>query len=179
MEKIGRKIRTERKGKGLSLKELAEQCGVSTMTLQRIETGKTSPSVAILSQIAYYLAQPIDFFIKGENYPKIRIVRKNEHRIVETENMQLSMIGPPGLIDMSILVNVLEAKQGRFIDSHTHDGYSFVYVLEGDAIFEHDGEKYELKPGDVLYYNASYPHSVTAVGEGVHRSINIFFRGKK
>ena len=29
-------------------------------------------------------------------------------------------------------------------------------------MFEHDGVKHELQPGDVLFYNASYPHSVTA-----------------
>jgi len=67
MEKIGRRIRAERKARGFSLKELAEKCGVSTMTLQRIETGKTSPSVAVLAQIAHYLSQPIDFFIKEEH----------------------------------------------------------------------------------------------------------------
>lgn len=178
MEKIGLKIRSERKARGLSLKELAQQCGVSTMTLQRIETGKTSPSVAVLSQIAHFLAQPIDFFIKEES-PKIRIIRKKDHRVIETENMQLSMIGPPGLIEENILVNLLEAKEGRFVDSHTDDGYSFVYVLEGGILFEHDGVKHELHPGDVLYYNASYPHSVTALGGATHKSLNIFFKGKK
>ena len=176
MEHIGNKIRTERKARGFSLKELACRCGVSTMTLQRIETGKTSPSVAILSQIAHYLSQPIDFFIKEEN-PKIRIIRKRDHRVVATENMQLSLIGPLGLIDDRVLVNLVEAK-GRFVDSHVEDGYSFVYVLEGNAIFEHDGVKHELHPGDALFYNASYPHSVTAV-DAVHKSINIFFKGKK
>jgi transcriptional regulator with XRE-family HTH domain len=177
MAPVGSKIRTERKARGFSLKELAQRCGVSTMTLQRIETGKTSPSVAILSQIAHYLAQPIDFFIREES-PKIRIVKNNDHPIVGTENMQLSMIGPPGLIEDNILVNLLEAKEGRFVDSHTEDGYSFVYILEGGIIFEHDGVKYELQQGDVLYYNASYPHSVTATGK-THRSINMFFKGKK
>lgn len=78
MAPVGSKIRTERKARGFSLKELAQRCGVSTMTLQRIETGKTSPSVAILSQIAHYLAQPIDFFIREES-PKIRIVKNNDH----------------------------------------------------------------------------------------------------
>jgi transcriptional regulator with XRE-family HTH domain len=176
MERIGRKIRTERKTKGLSLRELAEKCGVSTMTLQRIETGKTSPSVAVLSQIAHFLAQPIDFFIKEEN-PKICVVKKNDHRIVEAENMRLSMIAPLGLIDNNIFVNLVEAKKGRFVESHTDNGYSFVYVLKGGIIFEHDGVKYELQPGDVLYYNASYPHSVTATGK-THKSINVFFKGK-
>ena len=177
MEKIGRKIRTQRKTRGFSLKELAEKCGVSTMTLQRIETGKTSPSVAILSLIAHYLLQPIDFFIKEES-PKIRIVRKNDHRIVEAENMQLAMIAPLGFIEKNMFVNLLEAKEGQFVDSHTDDGYSFVYILEGGIIFEHDGVKYELQPGDVLYYNASYPHSVTATGK-THKSFNVFFKGKR
>ena len=176
MEGIGRKIRTERKTKGLSLKELAQKCGVSTMTLQRIETGKTSPSVAVLSQIAHFLAQPIDFFIKEES-PKIRVVKRNDHRVVEAEKMQLSMIAPLGLIDDNIVINLVEAKKGQFIDSHTEDGYSFVYVLEGGIVFEHDGIKYELQPGDVLYYNASYPHSVTATGK-THKSFNVFFKGK-
>ena len=178
MDRIGSRIRAERKARGFSLKEVAQRCGVSTMTLQRIETGKTSPSVAILSQIAHFLTQPIEFFIKEES-PKIRIIRKNDHQVVETENMQLSMIGPPGLIGENIQVNVVEAKEGRFVDSHTDDGYSFVYVLEGAAIFEHDGMKHELQPGDVLFYDASYPHSVSAAGGTVHKSINIFFKGKK
>jgi transcriptional regulator with XRE-family HTH domain len=177
MEKIGHRIRTQRKGRGFSLKDLAEKCGVSTMTLQRIETGKTSPSVAILSQIAHYLLQPIDFFIKEES-PKIRIVRTNDHRVVDAENMQLTMIAPLGFIEDSMFVNLIEAKTGRFVESHTDDGYSFVYILEGGIVFEHDGMKYELQPGDVLYYNASYPHSVTATGK-THKSINIFFKGKK
>jgi transcriptional regulator with XRE-family HTH domain len=177
MERIGHKIRTERKARGLSLKELAERCGVSTMTVQRIETGKTSPSVAILSQIAHYLAQPLDFFIK-EGSPKIRIVRNNDLRVVEAGKMQLSMLAPLGFIENNMFVNLVEAKKGRFVESHTDDGYSFVYILEGDIIFEHDGQKYKLQPGDVLYYNASYPHSVTVTGK-THKSINIFFKGKK
>ena len=53
-----------------------------------------------------------------------------------------------------------------------------MYILEGGIIFEHDGVKYELQQGDVLYYNASYPHSVTATGK-TYKSINMFFKGKK
>jgi methylmalonyl-CoA mutase cobalamin-binding domain/chain len=91
-------------------------------------------------------------------------VRNNDHRVVEAESMQLSMVA--------------EAKEGRFIESHTDYGYSFVYILEGGIIFEHDGLKYKLQPGGVLCYNASYSHSVTATGK-THKSISIFFKAKK
>ena len=176
MEDIGAKIRMERKAKGLSLKVLAEKCGVSTMTLQRIETGSTSPSVAVLAQIAHHLLRPIHFFITDE-HPKIQVLKREDHQVVAAPNMTLTIIAPVGLIDENVFVNVGEAKQGRFIDSHTEDGYSFVYMLKGKALFEYEGVKHELKQGDALYYNASYPHSVTAVGN--HKFVSVFFKGKK
>ena len=174
--KIGNKIRMERKARGLSIRALAEKVGVNAMTLQRIETNKTSPSVAILSQIAQYLLQPIDFFIKEEN-PNISIAKGGNHQAVETDNMRLTMIAPLGFIEDNILINVLESNGGSLIDSHTEEGYSFAYILEGTAIFKHEGVEYRLEQGDTLYYNASFPHSVMAVGK--FKSINIFFKGKR
>ena len=178
MEKVGTKIRTERRARHLSLKELAKRCGLSTGTLQRIETGKTSPSVAVLAQIASYLLQPIDYFIQDER-PKFRILRKGEHQVISSPKLALTMIAPMGLIDSNTFVNIGETKEGHFIDSHTEEGYSFVYMLEGGCIIEHDGFEYELHEGDSLFYDASYPHSVTAIGETAHRFISIFFKGKK
>jgi transcriptional regulator with XRE-family HTH domain len=176
VENIGVLIRMERKKRRLSLKALAEKCGVSTMTLQRIETGNTSPSVAVLAQIAHHLLRPIDFFIQDDR-PKIRTLKREDHQRVATPNMTLTIVAPVGLIDNNVFVNVGEAREGRFIDSHAEDGYSFVYMLEGGCIFEYEGVQHELDQGDALYYNASYPHSVTAVGN--HKFVSIFFKGKK
>lgn len=176
MENIGAKIRNERKAKSLSLAELASRLGISPMTLQRIETGKTSPSVAVLAQISRQLMRPIDFFIKEDN-PKILHIRKDQHSVIESEGMKLTIIAPQDLIDENVLINLGEAKEGQFIGSHTEEGYSFVYVLEGECIFEHDQIKYHLKPGDVIYYNARFPHSATAK-KGKHKFISVFFKGK-
>jgi len=56
---VGKRVREIRKNAGLSMKELAEKVGVSFLTIQRIETGKVSPSVALLSEIAYHLNYPL------------------------------------------------------------------------------------------------------------------------
>jgi transcriptional regulator with XRE-family HTH domain len=175
MENIGARIRSERKAKGLSLAGLASRLGISPMTLQRIETGKTSPSVAVLAQISNQLMRPIDFFIKQDN-PKILHIRKDQQTAIESSGMKLTVIAPQNLIDENILINLGEAKEGRFIGSHTEEGCSCVYILEGECIFEHDRIKYHLKPGDALYYNARFPHSVTT--RGGLKFISIFFKGK-
>ncbi len=173
---IGIVIRSERKARGLSLKELAEKCGLSPMTLQRIETGKTSPSVATLAQIAQHLLRPLDFFIKEER-PRIRVLRKADFHVVKGRRMTLTMIAPEGLVDDNILINLGKADEGRMIDTHTEQGHSFVFMLEGGCIFEHDGVKYELEEGDALYYDAAYPHSVEA--KGPHKFFSIFIKDKK
>jgi transcriptional regulator with XRE-family HTH domain len=52
METVGLRIRAVRKMSGLTLKQLAQKIHISPITLHRIETGKRSPSVAVLSEIA-------------------------------------------------------------------------------------------------------------------------------
>ncbi len=176
MEKIGTRIRTERQALRLSLRDLSKSVGISPMTLQRIETGKTSPSVSVLAEIASHLMRPIDFFFKEKN-PKIVITRKEQQTAIESSKLKLTVLAPMGVIAENVVVSLGEAEEGRFIDSHTEEGYSLVYVLEGECLFEHDGIKYRLGAGDTLYYNARYPHSVTSL-RGKHKSLNIFLKGR-
>ena len=171
----GQKIRARKKALGLSLRELAGRIGsISAMTLHRIETGKTSPSVSVLAEIAHHLAQPIEYFLKDPE-PKIHITRKEEVSVAQSETMTLRLITPPWVRAKNVLVNLGEARRGKFIDSHTEKGFSLVYILEGECLFEHDGKQFNLKPGDVLFYNARYAHSVTSLSEK-HIFISIFFK---
>lgn len=174
MTDLGLKIRKERKELGLSLKELAEKVGISTMTLQRIETERTSPSVSVLAEIAYHLRYPIDYFFQ-EKKPKILVVHKEKQSVVESPGMKLTVIAPPDLTGKNVLVNLGELTEGSTIDPHVEEGHSLVYVLEGDSIIEHDGVEHYLTEGDVLYYNARYTHSVKALSKR-HRFLSIFFK---
>ena len=157
-----------------SLRELAGRVGISTMTLQRIETDKTSPSVSVLAEIASHLRRPIDFFLKE----KIAITRKEEQQTIESTKMRLILFAPMGVVADNVTINVVEAEEGPVIDPHTEEGYGLVYILEGEALFEHDGTKYILRPGDSLYYNARYSHSLTSIGKK-HKAVSIFINGKR
>ena len=71
----GIRIRNYRKSVKMTLKELAKRTDISVTTLQRIETGKVSPSVVALSQIAYHLKKPIISFSKTQT-SKALFIRK-------------------------------------------------------------------------------------------------------
>jgi len=63
-QEIGNKLNQLRNQKGLTQKELSEQCGIDIRTIQRIESGEVSPRMSTLKLIAKILE--FDFTILNE-----------------------------------------------------------------------------------------------------------------
>lgn len=59
--RIGKRIATLRKEKGMSQAQLADACGMKAPNIARIETGRYSTGLDILSKIAAALDCTIDF----------------------------------------------------------------------------------------------------------------------
>ena len=173
METLGRKIRHERKTLGLTLDRLAEVVGASKATLQRIETGAKSPSVALLAEISHVLRKPIDTFVKDEGKVFYRLNGKKVKKLVG-QDFSMVTICPFGLLGRDIVVNYFKAKTGTFIKPHRNQGYEWIFVLRGRGIMEHDGVSYPVKKGDAIYYDAKRLHSVRILRS--LESIDIFIR---
>jgi transcriptional regulator with XRE-family HTH domain len=162
MDKIGTKIRIERKKSGLTLKQLAKKVDISAITLQRIETGKSSPSVVLLSEIASVLNKPIFTFFEQKAKPFIQIKRKNQ-RSISSPMLKIKLIGPRKMIADNIVVTYGELKKGKKIDPHINQGIEFNYNIEGKAELKLGGQCYYLEAGDSSVFNARLEHSVTAL----------------
>lgn len=65
-ERIGKRIVEIRKEKGLSSYELAELTGLKQPNIMRIESGRYSTGLDLLSKIANALGYEIDFVRKDE-----------------------------------------------------------------------------------------------------------------
>ena len=87
---VGNKIRMARKKLGLNMKEFARRIGVSYLTLYRVETDKVSPSVALLSEIAHHLGEPIVNFFSEQQ--KITVVKAGTARSVGSGKMTLERL---------------------------------------------------------------------------------------
>ena len=62
--RIGSQVATIRKEKGLSIRELAEACGVTAQNITKIEHGKYNVSIDILGKICDALDYRIDIVEK-------------------------------------------------------------------------------------------------------------------
>lgn len=172
MERIGTKIRTQRKKNGLTLKELAERVAISAITLQRIETGKTSPSVVLLSEIAQALNKPVSSFIEENYKPLIHIKRENQRRI-SNPMLKIEIIAPRKMIKDNIVVTYGVLRKGQAIDTHSNPGTEWAFNVKGTSELKLNNQTHIIESGDSIAYNARVEHSVTALEDMTFFSIYV------
>ncbi|RPJ01675.1 MAG: XRE family transcriptional regulator, partial [Deltaproteobacteria bacterium] len=170
---IGAKIRAERKRLGLSMEALAEEIGISKMKLQRIETGATSPSIVLLSQIAYHLKKPIESFVRDGKADVVHLKKKQQDALSD-DKRGFRIIGPMGLISDRITLTYQELEKDALTESHTNEGIEWAYIIEGSAIFEINGEKFIFEEGDSICFNARLPHSTRVIEK--MKCVGLFLR---
>ena len=162
LRRIGPKIREDRKRLGFSLEALAQKVGVSKMTLQRIETGSTSPSIVLLAQISHHLKKPVESFFR-EGKVEVVHLKKNKQDALFNHERGFRIIGPQGLISDRITLTYQELEKDVITESHTNEGLEWSYIIEGSAVFEIGDEKYVLEEGDSIYFDAHFQHSTRVI----------------
>lgn len=159
LKRIGTKIRHERNRLGFSLEALARKVGISKMTLHRIETGVTSPSVITLTEISYHLKKPIESLIR-EGDPKVILVRKDEQDNIMDPESGIRVLAPMGLITDRISLTSAELGKGHAIETHVNHGFEWAFLTKGKAVVTVAGKEYPMHAGDCIFYDAHFPHSI-------------------
>lgn len=159
---VGSRLRMLRSIRGRSLSHVAEAIGISTGFLSAIERSQMSASVGTLRKLArYYKVNILDFYNPPESNP--HLVRPRERK---------TMNAGPG-VTMELLAwgkTVMEPHLFRVApgsgsgDPYTHEGEEFLFVMKGELDIALDGEQYNLKSGDSLYFDSTTPHRWTNPG---------------
>jgi transcriptional regulator with XRE-family HTH domain len=157
---LGDRLRACRRQQGLSIRLLAEKCGLSANTLSLIENNRTSPSVHTLELLARGLQVPIvSFFDADEAAHHVVYQQHGARPQVRFANGTLEMLGEglPPLGAEPIVVTLDTTPQET--QELSHAGREFIYCLEGRVTCTIDGQAYPLLPGDSLLFEAHAPHS--------------------
>ena len=160
-QKLGRKIRELRKERGLTMRQLAEMVGVNYTTIYRVETGKVSPSVVLLSDIAHHLGHPVTSLLEEER-TRLTIIKSDEQPVVSSERMGLKLLVPKGLVSEEISISLGKGGPGEIIGRHQTPGYELAYMIRGKCAFNYGGTDYQLNEGDLVYFDGKVWHAVVA-----------------
>jgi transcriptional regulator with XRE-family HTH domain len=157
---VGQRLHEIRLQRGLSLRTLADRCGLNINTLSLIENEHSSPSVSTLQQLAQGLQVSITDFFQTDPQIKKLVHQKQGKRpsmAFHHSTMEDLAAGMPRFGAEPLIVTLEpDADSGKRPIVHT--GREFVYCLDGHIAYTVDGESYLLEPGDSLIFEAYLPH---------------------
>ena len=169
VEDVCQRIRKIREEKGLSLKELSRLTGFEVEFLSSLEKNEAQPQLGTVIKLSKALDSAFGRLISGVGDRLYSITRKNERRTVsrstsKTGKQQVykykSLAPEVKGRHMEALIVQLEEDPAKEVS--VHDGEEFIFVLDGIVLFEIGDEKFELEPGDSLYYLSTTPHHIAA-----------------
>ena len=180
---LGKRIRSMRVQKAITLQQLASQTNLSKSLLSKIENGKVSSPVSTLFTIAKALNTKITYFFndRDENLPII-LVRKNERRQFHRVNARfgytyeaLGYKRKEKLMEPFILY--MDKKTAKNV-SFSHPGEEILFIMEGTWEFKHGDQTLMLRKGDCIYFDASVPHSGKPIGNKPVKAFMVICSGE-
>jgi transcriptional regulator with XRE-family HTH domain len=157
---VGEVLRRMRLQRGLSVRDVAEGCGLSQSFLSMVERGDSDISLGRLAKIAEYFEHDIGSLLGyTSRISKPRFISKSDRTKVDRgPGITYEVIRVPG-IDMELNVISLRPNRG-FKDTIAHEGFDIVYVFQGSVILCIADAEYPMREGDCVYYSAAHQHKL-------------------
>ncbi|MFD6948623.1 XRE family transcriptional regulator [Nocardiopsis sp. TSRI0078] len=168
---VGHRLRALRQQREITLAELSEATGVSVSTLSRLESGARRPTLELLLPLARVHGVTLDELVDAPptGDPRIHLRPVTMHGMT-----MLPLTRRAGGIQAYKLV--IPADGRREPDPQTHEGYEWLYVLNGRlrvVLGEHD---LVLSPGEAAEFDTRVPHWFGAAGTGPVEFLSLFGR---
>ncbi|HTE64935.1 MAG TPA: XRE family transcriptional regulator [Candidatus Binatia bacterium] len=163
-DELGRRIRTLRTERGLTLTGLAARVGITRSFLSSVERGIAYPSLLVLRSIAAALEVPV-FMLFTAPEANGMVVRKGARKAIRPPGAAVSyeLVSPD--LRRKIEMIIVRLKPGLDSAAMAHEGEECALVLHGRVAITVGDVEYELDEGDSIYYDSGLPHKARAVGD--------------
>jgi transcriptional regulator with XRE-family HTH domain len=163
--RIGRTVRADRLGQGLSLGDLARASGLSKTILARIERGEGNPSIETLWRVSQGLSVPLGWLLAGDPQPRTRVMRAGAGEPLHSDSgMDAWLLHADGREHRSE-VYAIDLPKGidQRSDAHLPGTEELVVCVKGRVRLGPLGEEVELGPGDAAWFTADVAHHYEAL----------------
>ena len=163
-DELGKRIRSLRTERGLTLTGLAARVGITRSFLSSVERGVAYPSLVVLRTIAAALEVPVFLLFTAPEANGI-VVRKGSRKVIRPPGAPVSyeLISPD--LRRKIEMIVVRLKPGLDSAAMAHEGEECALVLRGSVVMTVGDVEYELNEGDSIYYDSGLPHKARAAGD--------------
>ncbi|CAN5258320.1 MerR family transcriptional regulator [soil metagenome] len=154
----GQTIRGLRKGRRLTLRDLAGMTGLSPSYLSALERGTAVPSIASLQKIgAVFDTNVLGLMAESYEAPNL-LVRAHARRVLDSnKGVRIEDMSTAGS-NLEPLLFMFEPGGGSD-GAISHEGEEFLYVMTGRLHMRLDGsDDYVLDAGDSMSFRSERPH---------------------
>jgi len=160
---LATRLKTARKGLGLTLDELAERSGLAKGVLSKVENFRVTPSLPSIIKLSSALNIPLEKLFEGlDKKPITCIIRKDDRKQIERnpeksniEYYDLAHLRPNRRMDPFELIIPAGGGRKKML---SHEGEEFLRVIKGSLTFKINEEEQTLEEGDSIYFDAENPH---------------------
>ncbi len=169
VEKIGIRIKSIREEKGLSLDRLSKLTGFDVELLSSIESSKVQPQLGTIIKLSKALDSALGRIVSGVGDKLYSVTRKNEQKIVSRSTSRKGRKQlytykslAPEVKGRHMEALIVQLEENPDDEMSVHEGEEFIYVLDGTVLLNIGGDKFELEPGDSVYYLSTTPHLIAS-----------------
>lgn len=178
MTALGARIAQLRESHGFSAAEVAAAAGISRGYLSRLENGHQLPSLVILDAIAQQFGVAMGYFFETNSDGQVAV------------QTGIDAIGGELLAGSSFAYEALCVQRGHKLadpflatfrpgtltEISAHDAEYFRYVIAGCLILHYGDDRYELRQGDAIYYDATRPHEIECLGDVPTKAVTLYVK---
>ena len=168
--RLGGRVRELRRGRGLTLEELAELSGVSRAMISKLERGEKNPTLVVAAKLAEGLCVTLSRLAGTEERREIFVVPRERRMVIrDPETGFERQLLSPNFVGRGVEFIRHEIPEGstsgefppyrRGVEEH-------IVVERGSLRAILGGEEYLLREGDALYFEADVRHRFDNAGEG-------------
>jgi quercetin dioxygenase-like cupin family protein len=180
IQEIAQRIRGLRDIMEVTTDEMAQISQAPYAEYLGYESGDKDIPVSVLQNIAKHFNLELTTLLFGSepNMKAFYLTRAGQGTAMERSQAykyQDLAAGFSGRKADPFIVTVEPKPAGTPVHLNSHDGQEFNYVLEGMLLLSVDGHDLTLEEGDSLYFDASKPHGMKALGGRPVKFLAIIF----
>lgn len=170
---ISQKIKKFRTSKKLKHENIANDTGFTVDYLKAVESGKVTPPVGALLQIARALQVDSGELLQEQKSTMQDRIKAYSKR---TDNYAYTTLTPGAENKHLKAFRVtIEAQQEHSGVGYHHEGEEFVYVLKGNIEVSVGEHVNALVAGDSLHFNSGIQHNLKNTGDGTAELIVVIY----
>jgi len=170
LDAVGPRLRVLRRDRGITLADLAVRTGVSESTLSRLESGQRRATLELLLPLARTYDVPLDDLVGAPRTGDPRIHLKPIRR---AGMIFVPLSRRPGGVQAFKMI-IPAQPQPRDPTPQTHEGFEWLYVLNGRLRLVVGDRDLRLPPGEAAEFDTSVPHWLGSADGGAVELLILF-----